>query len=313
MEQRFDSYEDRFPFESDFLDGVEPKFQIERLSPDADSSYRVNADLDGFRRFIKVIDKFPIVEINLNILGIDSEIHFGELVCIDKIERLNLFRPVEIGPPISPSWFDGVADFTKLKSLQVNLVPLPGGLSAWARRLLMLSGDWLSMRQVVPFCAGDKLKKLDVSNYVGDLDALGVALDLTSLTFREGKITSLAGISESFPNLEDLTITGRMRPLDVMPIQSLRKLRYLRLDGVSDALNIGKIKLSELQMAYLGAVNDSDFFENNPQLTWFRAKKFTGKPTESMIARGWKKVGREFGTGDGFIPERMRALYLSSL
>lgn len=302
----FETYEERFPFESDYLNGNEPKAQVERLEAGPNAPCRFHATPDGLRRFAEQAEKFRIHELHINLTGQSGPIAFDAFQRPQDIIRLTILRSVDLGETYSATDVVGLEKLTGLTGLTVNLFPVMPEWFSPKVNFSSLSGDYASLKSLLSDPRVTELSRLDVVNFVGDIADFPTFETLEWYRLRGAKLGSMDQIADKFPKLQTLIIEAGRKVLNVGPLADLNMLTALKVTGPSRLESLDSLKLPAVQYCYLSQAQGAEFFDLNPQLTWFRVQKFTGEASKRMESDGWDKIGREHGTGDGYIPEVLR-------
>lgn len=306
MAEKFETYEDRFPYESNFIEGNEPKLQVERLGPEESARCRLIGTGEGLDRFVHVANEYPIEEVSLILQGISNPVRFDKLAYPERIATLRMTRTVNLDETFDERTFQHLKLLTGLRSLELNLVPLKVSDFPQLKQIEFLSFDAESFATALPFENLAGLSELRIVNFSGALTELGSVASLKKLSLVGAKIRSLGEISELFPHLETLSIDGRGKGLELEPLSKCRNLTSLKLMGIQNPIGLEALVVPSLKQVYIGKLDGPEFFERNKQLEWFRAKTYTGRASAQLKSRGWAKIGKEWGTAGGFIPEELR-------
>lgn len=302
----FGSYEERFPFESDFLNGDDAKAQVERLSNSPDAPCRFITTPVGLGRFSGHAEAFLLRELHLDLLGHSGPIPFDALRRPEDIRYLSLVRAVDLGETLDHSAFSSLASLTGLDRLACSLVPVCPEWFSPEFTLTSLAGDFPSVERLLLNSRTEALERLDLLNVDADMTDWQCFDKLTWLRLRGAKLQSLSNLAIKFPAVKALIIEAGRTPLEVGPLASLEMLERFKLLGPTRLHGLDALRLPRATECYLSAASGSAFFDLNPGLKWFRVKRFSGGASTGMIERGWDKIGREHGTGDGYIPEDLR-------
>ena len=302
----FQSYEERFPFESKFLDGSEPKAQVERLKPSNQSGCRFIATPPGLKQFGSIARGFPIEELHLDFTAQPGPAQLNHFSCPGDISRLSFVRSVDLGEDYDAGTFDGLKNYASLSSIHLSLIPVDADWFDENIKIIRLSGDYTSIRSLLNDSRTQPLTELDILNFIGHMSDFPARPEACYLRMRGAKLSSLETIGQRFPKLKTLSLDCGPKPLNVAPLGDLKSLEELRIIGPKKLVSLEQLQLPSLKSCYLSATETSMFFDRHPTIDWFRIKNFKGEASQSMLNRGAARIGREFGIGAGFIPEALR-------
>lgn len=302
----FETYEERFPFESDFLNGEEPKAQVERLLPEQDASCRFHTTPAGLKRFAQMAETFELEELYVNLTGHSGSLHLDALSRPEDIKSLTVLQSVKLGAPPTKADISGLESYNKLERLHLGLVRMKPTWFAKDLTLREVGGDHESIAGLLKDHFWQDLRRLDITHLKSDFTDMPPSRRLSWLRVRGAKLASLDEVAQRCPMLDTLILELGRSPLDIRALQHLSGLKILKLIGPRELIGLEDLRLAELKECYLSSAKSCEFFDQNPGISWFRTKSFEGEPSKGMLARGWKRLGKEAGTGDGFIPEALR-------
>jgi len=302
----FQTYEDRFPFESDYLEGGQPFFQIERLSPTEPSLVAVSCDSAGFEMFAEEGKNYEVRSVGIQLVGANAEIALSRTTSTNYLKRLYLYSSV---PDVEISGSLTLPDLSKFDRLyEIHLSQMLGlfDLRPLTPSIRSATFDTMSMNADETSKFWKNLEYLRIDGFEGALEKMGSLDALSTLKLYSAKLKSIDMLGVQLPNLQSLTLQGQRAPLSVVSLSGCQNLEYLRFDAFSKAEGLSNVIIPALKGAYLTHLGSSNFIDNHKNLSWLRVKKFSGEVSETMFNKGWAKSYGEFGFGNAEVPKLLR-------
>lgn len=304
MSERFQSYEERFPVESQHLLGVEPFLQIERLKPGFDDGFRLHCAASVFSEAVqKYESKFPITALAIRFDGDDQEIDISKISVPERVIQLYLYCP-------NPTQWSGSAFRIRASELLSGLETLNlnelRGLADLTSSFPNLKSARLrpSDQPARPFWR--TIENLEIFEYTGDLSDFGSFPNMRRLVIESSKLTNLKALEKLCPSLEVLLVRGHRKALDVSDLNGLKQLAYIDLDVGKQSMGLSDLQLPKLRVARLKFLGSPSFVENHPRLEWFKVKSYTPQTPPKGREGIWTREYGETGFGGFHVPDELR-------
>lgn len=285
-------------------------FSVSELERDGVLTVSATASSDCFNDLIQKLDEFDVTDLRLLVRERDTPFlpHFEDFKKRGQLSKLSLSGGGNPASDYLSHDFDfGIFEsFGSLEAFSAEYMHLADPALDFMPGLKWLYLTWNENKVSGLSQKCPELQWLRIDQFRGPLFDLGPLQHLTDLRLYSASIDTLDGIATLFPKLETLIVADQRRELDVSSLAECTHLRHLKFDAFTKTKGIEDLRIPSLEMAYLSKLDGADFFENNPQLSFMRVKKYTGEPTQSMLEKGWLKIGAEHGTHDGFVPEPLR-------
>lgn len=299
---RFSSYEERFPYESDYIEGDDAKVQIERLAPGGET-FQLFCDASAFGDAVDLQDRFDLRHLAFKLDASEVALDFSRLAHPEHISQLYIYAMFGWTAQTAQLDLTGIEQLENLEALILSEVPGFPDLRAAFPQLRHAS-----------FTQGDQpdgplwptLETLQITGATGAIAERGPLGQLRRLVLPSSRLSSVDDLAGCAPQLRTLRILDHRRAIDLSPISAVTDLEYLELEVGKTAHGIDDLALSQLRAAKLSHLGSPAFVENCPNLEWLEVKHYTGDDAPRPASGTWDRKFGVWRFGETYLPDEFR-------